>query len=113
MKTTVLVLSALAALSTSAFAEQAQPTAIEMVSIKGGEYMMGSPDQEFERQKDEVQRELHRPERAELRATRLNRSGSSLSPRNPHRRVSPRGNSSKRNRFLFQRPAVPGVSVFV
>ena len=58
MKTTVLVLSALAALSTSAFAEQAQPTAIEMVSIKGGEYMMGSPDQEFERQKDEVQHKV-------------------------------------------------------
>ena len=58
MKTTVLVISALAALSTSVFAQQTQPPGIEMVTIKGGEYMMGSPDQEFERQKDEVQHKV-------------------------------------------------------
>ena len=42
----------------------------------------------------------------------LEPSGSSLSPRNPHRRDCPRGNSSKGNRFPFQRTTVPAVSVF-
>ena len=64
-------------------------------------------------EKSDGLRELHRPKRQELRATHLSPHGSSLSPRNPHRRVSPRGNSSKRNRFLFQRTTVPAVSVFV
>lgn len=58
MKKSVFILSVLAALSTSAFTQQSGPSGIEMFVIKGGEYVMGSPDREFERQKDEVQHKV-------------------------------------------------------
>ena len=58
MKKSVFILSVLAALSTSAFAQQSEPSGIEMLVIKGGEYVMGSPNREFERQKDEVQHKV-------------------------------------------------------
>lgn len=58
MKHSVFVLASLAALSTSVWAQQVQSTGLEMVSVKGGEYLMGSPASEFERQKDEVQHKV-------------------------------------------------------
>lgn len=58
MKKSVFILSVLATLSTSAVAQQSGPSGIEMLVIKGGEYVMGSPDREFERQKDEVQHKV-------------------------------------------------------
>ena len=58
MKKSVVVLSVLAALSASVFAQDAKTSAIDMVLIKGGEYLMGSPADEFERQKDEVRHKV-------------------------------------------------------
>ena len=42
----------------SALAVHAQVPSVEMVSIKGGEFLMGSPESEFERQKDETQHKV-------------------------------------------------------
>lgn len=42
----------------SALAVHAQGPTVEMVSIKGGEFLMGSPESEFERQKDETQHQV-------------------------------------------------------
>ncbi len=37
---------------------QSQPPAVDMVKIQGGEFLMGSPASEFERQKDELQHKV-------------------------------------------------------
>ena len=58
MKKSAIVLSTLTVLSASVFAQDAQTNAIDMVLIKGGEYLMGSPSSEFERQKDELQHKV-------------------------------------------------------
>ena len=55
MKQSIVILTALATISTSPLAQQTQLTEVEMVTIRGGVYLMGSPTSEFERQKDETQ----------------------------------------------------------
>lgn len=55
MKHSIVILTALAAISTSPLAKQTQLTEVEMVTVKGGEYLMGSLASKFERQKDETQ----------------------------------------------------------
>lgn len=58
MKYSVAILATFATISASVLAQLVELTAIEMSSIKGGEYLMGSPASEFERQKDETQHKV-------------------------------------------------------